>query len=106
VVLGYEEKGADSIEQRWRGVQQPEERPLSRGEDSKTKYIKSFPGKKEVAVQMHDQMIVVGCSSRDTIKHMQSDLERFCNRVAASVTALRKAANSCLLPVVAAATTG
>jgi hypothetical protein len=95
VVLGYKDKGTDWIEQRLKGVQNPEEGSLARrGEDGKTKYIKLSQDEKTIAVQMHDQMIADGWSSRDTIKHLQSTIERFRNVVASSITAWRKAGDN------------
>jgi hypothetical protein len=91
VVLGYKDKGADWIEQRLKGVQNPDEGPLARrGADGKTKYIKLSPDEKMIAVQMHDQMIAEGWSSRETIKHLQLTIGRFRNVVASSITAWRK----------------
>jgi hypothetical protein len=88
MVLGYKDNGADSIEQRLKGVQQPEEGPLAwRVGDGKTKCIKLLSDEMKIAVHMLGQMIAEVWSSRDTIKHKQSTIERFCNVVAASIMA-------------------
>jgi hypothetical protein len=88
MVLGYKDNGADSIKQRLKGGQQPEEGPLAwRVRDGKTKGIKLLSDEMKIAVQMLDQMIAEFWSSRDTIKHKQSTIERSCNVEAASIVA-------------------
>jgi hypothetical protein len=75
VVLGYKDKVADWVEQRLKGVQNPEEGHLARrGEGGKTKYVKLSPDEKTITIQMHDQMIAEGWSSRETIKHFNSTI--------------------------------
>jgi hypothetical protein len=87
-VPGYKDKVADWIEQRLKGVQNPEEGPSARrSEDGKTKYVKLSSDEKTIAVQMHDQMIAEGWSSLGTMTFLYSTIQRFRNVVASSINA-------------------
>lgn len=93
LMLGYQEKGAEWIEKRLAGECNPKEGPLAkRGEDGKTKYIKLSADEKQTAVQMYDQMVADGWSSRQAIAHMQSSIDRFRNVSPSSISGWRKAA--------------
>ena len=92
VLFGYELKGADWIQKKLDGEDNPDQSPLARrGEDGKTKYIKLSADEKQTVVQVYDSLLAAGWSVRETIKHMHEKLDRYRNVSASSISSWRKA---------------
>jgi hypothetical protein len=90
VMFGFEQKGAQWIEDRLAGEELPDEGPLARrGTDGRTKYIKLSADEKKTAVQMYDQLIAAGWSARAALNHMKDSYDRYRNMAASSITAWR-----------------